>query len=138
VRLFRRRSPDPPDPLGSGVWRRTYDDCATAARRSGPRLDPGSARRLSLALAVVLDTARTAGERWPTDALDVPADPAARLTYERLRGADRAFREVAYRVSLLAAGTGGGGGVDQVVLLARALDDLEAVVAGLGQPQSPP
>jgi hypothetical protein len=137
VRLFRRRSPDPPDPLGSGVWRRTYDDCATAARRSGPRLDPGSARCLSLALAVVLDTARTAGERWPTDALDVPADPAARLTYERLRGADRAFREVAYRVSLLAAGTGGGG-VDQVVLLARALDDLEAAVAGLGQPQSPP
>ena len=136
MRLIRRRSPDPPDPLGSGVWRRTYDDCATAARRSGPRLDPGSARRLSLALGVVLDTARTAGERWPTDTLDVPADPAARLTYERLRAAGRAFREVAYRVSLLVAGTGGGG-VDQVALLARALDDLEAAVAGLGGPPSP-
>jgi hypothetical protein len=135
VRLLRRRSPDPPDPLGSGVWRRTYDDCATAARRSGPRLDPGSARRLSLALGVVLDTARTAGERWPTDTLDVPADPAARLTYERLRAAGRAFREVAYRVSLLAAGTGGG--VDQVALLARTLDDLDAAVAVLEGPPRP-
>jgi hypothetical protein len=135
VRLSRRRSPDPPDPLGSGIWRRTYDDCATAARRSGSRLDPGSARRLSLALAVVREAARTAGERWPTDALDVPADPAARLTYERLRAAGRAFREVAYRVSLLAAGTGGG--VDQVALLARTLDDLDAAVAVLEGPPRP-
>jgi hypothetical protein len=136
VRLRRRHSTDIPDLLGSGVWRRTYDDCATAARRSAPLLDPGSARRVSLALSVVLDTAGTAGERWPTDMLDVPADPAARLTYERLRAAGRAFREVAYRVSLLAAGTGGGE-ADQVALLARALDDLEAATAGLRGPPSP-
>ena len=136
MRLRRRRSTDAPDLLGSGVWRRTYDDCATAVRRSAPLLDPGSARRVSLALSVVLDTARTAGERWPTDSLDVPADPVARLPYERLRAGDRAFREVAYRVSLLAAGTGGGA-ADQVALLARALDDLDAAVAALVGPPSP-
>ncbi|HSK25471.1 MAG TPA: hypothetical protein VK894_00995 [Jiangellales bacterium] len=126
--LFRRRRPAPSDPLGSGVWRRAYDDCATAPRRTAPLVDRATAARLDAAASAVLGSARTAAQRWPADGLDVPADPAARAAYDRLRAVAAASREVAYRVSLLARGAGA---AEQEALLARALDTLGAAVAEL-------
>lgn len=65
-----------------------YDEGATAARRA-PELD---------ALLPDLRALAEAGHaRWPSDSLDVPADPAGRWHYQRLRDAERAFRDVAYR-----------------------------------------
>lgn len=74
-----------------GLWRRTYDDCVTAARRA-PTLD--------VLLPQVRALAQRGHERWPSDSLDVPADVAGRRHYQRLRDVQRSFREVAYRTRL--------------------------------------
>lgn len=84
-RWGRRREPDP---LGDGLWRRTYTDCATAARR---------ASELSDLLPAVYDLARTGHQQWPSESLDVPADPDGRAHYCALRQVEREFREITYR-----------------------------------------
>lgn len=77
-----------PDPLGTGLWRRAYDDCATAARHA-PVLDD--------LLPQVRAMAETGQAQWPSDTLDVPAAADGRRHYQRLRDVQRCFREVAYR-----------------------------------------
>jgi hypothetical protein len=84
------------DPLGTGLWRRCYTDCATAARAS-PALEP--------LLAQVRAMAEANQTRWPSDSLDVPSDAAGRAAYERLRQVQLAFRESAYRSRMAAATT---------------------------------
>lgn len=91
----RRRSA--PDPLGSGLWRRLYDDCATAARR---------APSLQTLLPQVYSHAEQGQRRWPSASLDVPADSAGRTHYAMLREVDQSFREVAYRSRLAALDDG--------------------------------
>lgn len=93
-RLWRRRAE--PDPLGTGLWRRVYADCATAAR-AAPALDPLLPRVRSLAQA--------AHSRWPSDSLDVPSDRDARAAYDRLHAVQQAFREAAYRSRMAAVDT---------------------------------
>lgn len=77
-----------PDPLGEGLWRRTYTDCATAARRASELGD-----RLPLAY----ELARVGQQQWPSDSLDVPGQPGGRAHYALLREVEREFREVVYR-----------------------------------------
>jgi hypothetical protein len=84
-----------PDPLGTGLWRRTYADCATAARH---------APDLNDLLADVYALATTGQHRWPSDTLDVPAEAAGREHYAVLRDVEQAFREVAYRTRLAGVG----------------------------------
>ncbi|MGA7689625.1 MAG: hypothetical protein WCA29_10415 [Jiangellales bacterium] len=84
------------DPLGTGLWRRCYADCATAARAS-PALDP--------LLAQVRAMAEANHTRWPSDSLDVPSDSAGRAAYEHLRQVQMAFRESAYRARMAAVAT---------------------------------
>jgi hypothetical protein len=79
--------------LGSGLWRRLYDDCATAARR---------ATSLQPLLPQVYALAEAGQQRWPSAGLDVPADSAGRAHYAVLREVDQSFREVAYRSRLAA------------------------------------
>lgn len=83
---WRRRTE--PDPLGTGLWRRCYADCATAAR-AAPALDP--------LLPQVHALAQAGQERWPSDSLDVPSSRDGRAAYDRLRAVQQAFREAAYR-----------------------------------------
>ena len=82
-----------PDPLGTGLWRRLHDDCATAARR---------APDLSALMDQVRARAEDGQSRWPSDGLDVPADEEGRAHYAMLRDVQRAFGEVAYRTRLTA------------------------------------
>jgi hypothetical protein len=65
-----------------------HDDSVTAARR---------APELHALLPELRSLAELGQERWPTDTLDVPADPAGRAHYQRLRDAQQALRDVAYR-----------------------------------------
>lgn len=63
--------------------------------------------------------------RWPSETLDVPSQASAWARYERLRDAERAFREVLY-LSRLDAQPGGqvpDGALDDALTRARrALD----------------
>jgi hypothetical protein len=88
-RPWRRRRD--PDPLGDGLWRRLYDDCATAARRAPVLADM---------LPRVRALAEEGQARWPADGLDVPSTDAGRAHYLRLRDVRRAFADVAYRMRL--------------------------------------
>jgi hypothetical protein len=94
----RGRTADADDALGRGLWRRAYDDCAGAAAG-----DPD----LAELLPAVRSLAEQAQRTWPSDSLDVPADPAGRAAHDRLRALRRAIKEAAYRSRLLALGQGG-------------------------------
>lgn len=107
----------PPDPLGSGLWRRLYDDCVTAARH---------AEALTPLMGHVREMAEQGEHRWPSDSLDVPADPDGRAYYLRLRDVQRACAEAAYR-SRLSSVTGVAAGQD--VLLDDALRRARSLLA---------
>lgn len=107
------RRPSEPDPLGTGLWHRTYDDCVTAARR---------APVLNDLLPRVWTMAESGQQRWPSESLDVPADDAGLRHYRRLREVQRAFREVAYRTRLAPMETGAAH-VRQGDLAREAMDD---------------
>lgn len=82
--------------MGTGLWRRCYNDCVTAAR-AAPVLDP--------LLPQVRSIAEASQARWPSDSLDVPSDAAGREAYERLRRVQQAFRESAYRSRMAVVAT---------------------------------
>jgi hypothetical protein len=93
---WRWRRPAGPDPLGTGLWRRGYADCLTAAR-AAPVLDP--------LLAQVRSLAESGQAHWPSQTLDVPSDSDGRDAYQQLRGVQQAFREAAYRTRMAAVAT---------------------------------
>lgn len=79
------------DPLGDGLWRRLYDDCAGAAR---------TAPVLVELLPRVYALAESAQVQWPSNGLDVPASADGQARHRRLREVRRAFVDVAYRQRL--------------------------------------
>jgi hypothetical protein len=95
-RLLPRRGAD--DPLGHGLWQRLYLDCRTALR------DAPEGGEL---LPAVHAWAQHAHQRWPSESLDVPADPEGRATYRQLQALSQALREAAYRSRLLGSGLAG-------------------------------
>jgi hypothetical protein len=95
-RLLGRRGTD--DPLGPGLWHRLYLDCRTALR------DVPEGGEL---LPAVHAWAQHAQQRWPSESLDVPADPQGRDTHRQMQALTRALREVAYRSRLLGSGLAG-------------------------------
>jgi hypothetical protein len=103
--------------LGPGLWRRLYDDCATAARQA-PVLDA--------LLAAAYSMAEQGQRRWPSASLDVPSDPAGLAHYQRLRQVRRCFSDVAYRERLAAVTADD----QQAALLARARDEATALLLG--------
>jgi uncharacterized protein (DUF1786 family) len=103
--------------LGRGLWRRLHDDCSTALRDASERAE---------LMPAVRALAQDAQQRWPSDSLDVPADPAGRSAYVRLADVRRALREAAYRERLLAAGEAVPA---QQQLRARALETARTLVA---------
>jgi len=107
------------DPLGSGLWRRLHDDCATATRQSN---------ELAALLPTMQALAATAQTRWPSVCLDVPSDADGRAVYERLSRVQRAFREVAYRARLASSGAPA---VDQHRLRLSALEEAGRLLAEL-------
>ncbi len=121
--LGRGRGRDGQDvALGRGLWRRLHDDCSTALRDA-----PEQAELMPAVRALTLD----AQQRWPSDSLDVPADPDGRAAYSRLADVRRALREAAYRQLLLAAGEAVPA---QQQLRARALTTARTLLA---QPECP-
>jgi hypothetical protein len=73
-----------------------------------------------------------AQQRWPSDSLDVPADPVGRAAHTRLADVRRALREAAYRERLLVAGEAVPH--QQQELRARALQTARTLLA---RPDSP-
>jgi hypothetical protein len=102
------------DSLGRGLWRRLHDDCSTALREAPERAE---------LLPRVRSCCEQAQRNWPTDSLDVPADPAGLAAYGHLQAVRRALREAAYRDRLSQAGPLGadGGGPQQVRLREQAV-----------------
>lgn len=90
------RRPAEPDPLGTGLWRRGYADCVTAAR-AAPVLEP--------LLTDVRSLAESGQSQWPSESLDVPADSHGRAAYQQLRAVQQAFREAAYRTRMASVAT---------------------------------
>lgn len=69
-------------------------------------------------------------QQWPSDALDVPSDPAGLTHYQRLRQVRRCFSDVAYRASLSAMASDA---VAQQALLQQAWDEAADLLCGREQ-----
>ena len=72
-------------------------------------------------------------QKWPSEALDVPSDPAGLSHYQRLRQVRRCFSDVAYRASLTVMATDAAA---QQPLLQRAWDEAADLLSA--REQQPP
>jgi hypothetical protein len=111
----RRRRAE--DPLGTGLWKRLHDDCATAVRDTAEHDE---------LLPLVRAWCEQAQRRWPSSGLDVPADPDGLAAFARLQAVRRMLREAAYRDRLDA---GGQGGADQARLREAAVRTARELLA---------
>lgn len=109
--LARRRGPAGPDPLGEGVWRRAYEDCASATRRlaaTAPRAAPEQARAVEEAATALLEAlprvhrlAVAGAAAHPSVGHDLPSGTAGVAAWRAIAAVRRTVREVEWRAGLV-------------------------------------